>query len=132
MDVEFSAPLYGQLMQNRLLIFKPAIANRTSSVYLTASERKHPVVFDSNSFAEKAIFILPQGFVIDEMPEPVTIDSPFGKYTTTITEKEGKLEFTRELVLNRSYVPAAKYPDVRSFFVKMLEAEQSPVVLIRK
>lgn len=132
MDVEFSAPLYGQLMQNRLLIFKPAIANRTSSVYLTASERKHPVVFDSNSFAEKAIFILPQGFVIDEMPEPVTIDSPFGKYTTTITEKEGKLEFTRELVLNRSYVPAAKYPDVRNFFVKMLEAEQSPVVLIRK
>lgn len=132
MDVEFSAPAYGQLMQNRLLIFKPAVASRTTSVSLTAKSRKHPVVLESNSFKEKATFTLPAGFVVDEMPTPVSITTPFGKYATTLEEKDGKLLFTRSLTLNRSTVPVERYSEVRDFFAKMLDAEQSPVVLIRK
>jgi len=132
LDVEFSAPSYGQLMQNRLLVFKPAIANRTSSVYLTDKARKYPVVIEANSFTESAIFHLPAGFVVDEMPSPVTIDTPFGKYRTTVDAKDGQFRFTRSLVLNRSVVPVERYGEVRDFFSKMLDAEQSPVVLIRK
>lgn len=132
MDVEFSAPSYGQLMQNRLLIFKPALANRTSSVYLTEKARKNPVVIETNSFSETAVFDLPAGFVVDEMPTPVTLESPFGKYTTTVESKDGKFRFTRTLVLNRSVVPVERYGEVREFFSKMLDAEQTPVVLIRK
>lgn len=132
LDVEFSAPSYGQLMQNRLLIFKPAIANRTTSVYLTSKSRKNPIVLEANSFTEKATFNLPPNFVVDEMPTPVSITTPFGKYATTIEQKEGKLFFTRSLVLNRSVVPVERYSEVRDFFSKMLDAEQSPVVLIKK
>jgi len=47
MDVEFTAPEYGQLMQNRLLVFKPVVASRTNSIYLTEKDRKHPVVLDA-------------------------------------------------------------------------------------
>jgi len=132
MDVEFSAPSYGQLMQNRLLVFKPAVANRTSSVYLTEKARKTPVVIEANSFTETAVFNLPAGFVVDEMPTPVTLSTPFGKYSTTVQSKDGKFRFTRSLVLNRSVVPVERYGEVRDFFSKMLDAELSPVVLIRK
>ena len=132
MDVEFSAPSYGQLMQNRLLVFKPAIANRTSSVYLTAKSRKYPVVLEANSFVERAVFNIPASFAVDEMPTPVSVDTPFGKYATTVENKDGKLLFTRSLTLNRAVVPVERYAEVRDFFSKMLDAEQSPVVLIRK
>ena len=50
LDVEFSAPAYGQLMQGRLLIFKPAIVNRSSSIYLTEKERFHSDQFGVEFF----------------------------------------------------------------------------------
>jgi hypothetical protein len=132
LDVEFSAPGYGQLMQNRLLVFKPAVMSRTNSVYLTEKERKYPVMLESNSFSEKATFNLPAGFAVDEVPNPVSLQTPFGKYATTYEVKGDKLIFTRQLTMSRSTVSVDRYNDVRSFFTGMLNAEQSPVVLIRK
>jgi len=132
MDVEFSAPRYGQLMQNRLLVFKPAVLSRTNSIYLTEKDRKHPVMLESNSFREKATFTLPTGFTVDEIPDAVSLQTPFGKYATTYEVKDGKLIFTRSLTMSRSMVGVERYKDVRDFFTGMLNAEQSPVVLMKK
>lgn len=132
MDVEFTAPAYGQLMQNRLLVFKPAIASRTNSISLTEKTRTHPVMLDSNSFKEKVTFTLPQGFSVDELPDAVNLSTSFGKYATTYEVKENKLVFTRSLTTNRTTIPVARYTEIRDFFSKMLDAEQSPVVLLRK
>jgi hypothetical protein len=132
MDVEFTAPAYGQVMQDRLLVFKPAIASRTNSIYLTEKIRKHPVMLESNSFTEKATIKLPVGFVVDEVPDPVSLQTAFGKYSTSYEVKEGKLIFIRSLTMNRSTVGVERYKEVRDFFTSMLNAEQAPVVLIRK
>ena len=132
MDIEFSAASYGQLMQNRLLIFKPAIANRTSSIYLTEKMRKHPINFESNSFNEKVVFDLPEGFDVDEMPDPVNITVPFGSYESTYEVKGRKLHYTRSFITKRVSVPVERYEIVRNFFAKMRDVEQTPVVLIRK
>jgi len=132
MDVEFTAPSYGQLMQGRLLVFKPVVASRSDSIYLTEKDRKHPVVLESNSFNEKVTITLPAGFVVDEMPDAVKLETPFGKYTTSYEAKDGKLLFNRSLVMNRGTVSVDRYNEIRSFFTKMRDAEQAPVVLVRK
>ena len=132
MDVEFSVAAYGQLMQNRLLVFKPTVASRTNSVYLTDKSRKHPVMLDSNSFNEKVTFNLPAGFAVDEMPDPVNLATAFGKYSTTYEVKDAKLIFTRSLTTNRGTVSVERYKEVKDFFTTMLNAEQAPVVLLRK
>jgi len=132
LDVEFSAPAYGQLMQNRLLVFKPAIMSRANSIYLTELIRKNPVSLDADSFDETTVFTLPPGFVVDEMPDPVSLETSFGKYSTTYAVKENKLTFTRSLTMNRSTLSVDKYSSIRDFFSKILAAEQSPVVLLRK
>jgi hypothetical protein len=120
LDVEFSAPRYAQLMQNRLLVF------------LTEPKRDQPVMLDSNAMRETVTFNLPQGFVVDEMPDAVNLEMPFGKYTTKYEVKEGKLVFTRSLVTTRTTVPVEKYNTVKDFYAKIMAAEQSPVVLLRK
>lgn len=132
LDVEFSAPFYGQLMQNRLLVFKPVIVGRRNALALTEAKRNHPVIIDSEAVKETAVFKLPAGFIVDEMPEAVKLETPFGKYTTSYEIKDDKLIFTRVLTTNRTTVPVDKYNSVRDFFAKMREAEQSPVVLLRK
>jgi hypothetical protein len=62
----------------------------------------------------------------------MNLETPFGKYVTSYDVKDGKLTFTRSLTLNRSTVAVDKYKSVREFFAKMREAEQSPVVLLKK
>ena len=133
LDVQFSAPRYGQLMQNRLLVFKPVIVGRRNGIMLTEPKRSNPIEIEStNTMNETVTFNLPQGFVVDETPDPVNLESTFGKYSTKYDTKDGKLVFTRTMTLNRTTIPAEKYSTVKEFFSKILEAEQSPVVLLKK
>ncbi len=132
LDVEFSAPRYAQLMQNRLLVFKPAIVGRRGGIILTELKREQPVMLESNAMRETTTFTLPAGFVIDEMPDAVTLETPFGKYSTNYEAKDGKLIFTRSLTTTRTMVPVDKYASVKDFYSKIMAAEQSPVVLLKK
>ena len=132
LNIEFSARNYGQLMRDRLLIFKPAIVNRADSIYLTDKTRTHPIVFDSDSFREIAYFKLPTEFKVDELPDAVDLETEFGKYSAKYEVVEGKLIYTRSLSTKRVTLPVDQYPAVREFYTQILSAEQSPVVLIRK
>jgi hypothetical protein len=81
---------------------------------------------------ETVTFNLPNGFVVDEMPDAITLETPFGKYTTRYETKDNKLIFSRSLVTNRITVPVEKYNSVKDFYSKIMAAEQSPVVLLKK
>jgi hypothetical protein len=132
LDVELNAPAYAQLMQGRLMIFKPAVVSRLNSLWLTEPTRHSPVVLDPYSFTETSTIKLPIGFTVDEMPDPVNLVTPFGKYSTSYQVKEGSLLFNRSLILNSAEIPADKYASVKDFFVKIKNAEEAPVVLLKK
>lgn len=132
LDVEFAVPQYAQLMQNRLLVFKPVIVGRRGGIFLTEARREQPVMLDSNAMRETTTFNLPAGFVVDEMPDAVSLETPFGRYSTKYESKDGKLIFTRSLTTNRTTVPVDKYNSVKDFYTKIMAAEQAPVVLLKK
>lgn len=132
LDVDFVASRYGQLMQDRLLVFKPVIVGRRNALSLTEDKRTNPVLLDSQAMKETIVFSLPAGFVVDEMPDAVNLEMPFGKYTTSYEVKENKLYFTRALTTARTTIPVDKYKQVKDFYAKMRDAEQSPIVLLRK
>jgi hypothetical protein len=132
LDVDFTAISYAQLMQNRLLVFKPAIVSRHESLALTEATREHPVVLDARNFSETVRVKIPDGFEVDELPDALKLDTSFGSYNTTYLVKEGQLVFTRTLAQRAGTIPAAQYQSVRSFFARMRAAEQAPVVLVKK
>ena len=132
LDVEFTAAAYGQSMQDRLLVFQPAVIGRTGTAWLAPQTRKHPVVLESKSFNETARFKLPAGFDVDELPDPVKIDSHFGSYTASYEVKDGHLLYTRKLVQRAATIPADKYTELRTFFGRVRASEEAPVVLARK
>ena len=131
LDVEFSAARYGQIMQNRLLVFKPIIVGRRNGIFLTEPKRNQPINLDAAAMRETAIFTLPANFTVDELPDPINLETSFGKYTTKYEVKDGKLLFTRYLSTNRTLIPVEKYASVKDFYAKIMTAEQSPVVLLR-
>ncbi|MDQ1708295.1 MAG: hypothetical protein QOJ88_1506 [Pyrinomonadaceae bacterium] len=132
LDVDFAARNYAQLMQDRLLVFKPAIISRQESLSLTEPLRKHPVVLDARSFSETVHVRLPAGFAVDELPDPLKLDTTFGSYSTTYAVKDGELVFTRNLAQHAGTIPVAEYQTVRSFFERIRAAEQAPVVLVKQ
>jgi len=132
LDLEFSAGDYGQIMQDRLLVFRPAIVSRRDSLFLTDATRKYPVVLESQAFSETVRVKLPSGFEVDEVPDAVKLDTEFGTYKTSYEVKNGELVFTRALAQRASTIPVERYQAVRSFYERIRAAEQAPVVLMRK
>jgi hypothetical protein len=75
---------------------------------------------------------LPEGFNVDELPDPLKLEASFGNYASTYEVKDGHLLFTRTLIQRAATIPANQYTAVRSFFERIRAAEEAPVVLARK
>ncbi|MBV9241725.1 MAG: DUF3857 domain-containing protein [Acidobacteria bacterium] len=132
LDLEFSAPTYAQLMQGRLMMFKPAMVGRLDQFVQIEGKRMTPMLLDSSNYSETIKVKLPDGFAVDEMPDPDTIETPFGRYSSKYEVSGGYLIFSRKLELSRSVIPASQYNEVGKFFGVVRNAEVAPVVLVKK
>ncbi len=132
LDVDFTAVAYGRTVGQFLLIFKPAVVPQRGLTYLNQTERKYAVVLEADSYQETVEVDLPPGFTIDEMPEPVTLTTPFAHYRADWRVEAGKLFFSRHLELDNAVVPPEDYTSVKEFFDEMIAADQAPVVLVRR
>jgi hypothetical protein len=132
LKVEFSAGRYAQVMQGRLLMFKPTVVARRDTFFLTDEARNHPVMLDSHAYTEIVHIKLPEGFIVDEIPDNTKMDASFGSYATTYEVKDGVLNFTRNLVVRNATIPVSDYEKVKRFFSLIYAAEQTPVVLAKK
>lgn len=132
LNVEFNAQNYGQLMQGRLMVFKPAVVSRREGLALTAPTRKHPVVLRANAYSETVKVQLPAGFAVDEVPDAVKIETPFGSYVTSYEVSNNQLIFKRKLSQQAATIAPADYETVRKFFESIRAAENAPVVLAKK
>ena len=61
----------------------------------------------------------------------MTLETTFGRYTARANLDGSRLVFERTLDLRAAEIPAADYERVRTFFEKIIQSEQSPVVLRR-
>ncbi|HET7534949.1 MAG TPA: hypothetical protein VFJ90_00745, partial [Candidatus Didemnitutus sp.] len=129
LSVDFEAYTYGKVMRDDLIIFKPVIVARRSATALAKGARTQPVEIDAVSFSEHTIIELPANCTVDEAFPAMKIEAPFGHYETSATIQGSQLEFHRVLELETVTIPAADYEKVRSFFDKIIRAEQTPVVL---
>jgi hypothetical protein len=114
------------------MIFKPAVVSRLNSLWLTEPKRSSPVVLEPYAFSETSTIKLPAGFAVDELPDAVNLDTPFGKYSTSYEVKNGNLHFKRTMIITSSQISVDKYATVKDFFVKVRNAEQAPVVLLKQ
>ena len=74
---------------------------------------------------------LPDGYTVDELPEPIKADFGFATYTST-TELHGHtLHYARTYRVNEVTLPAEKYPDLQKLASLISADEQNRAVLKR-
>jgi len=129
--VQFDAPLYGRSMRGRLLVFKPVLIPLHEWTPPNTEERKTPFVKKASRYSENASITLPEGWIVDEMSEPVMIETPFGRYESEIHEEGGLLKLTRSIQWNAMDVAPEDYEQLVEFYEAVIKAENTPVVMVR-
>ena len=128
---DFETTHYGKMMRDELLIVNPVLVARQSGKALKKEKRTQPVRIQPEAFTERNEIELPEGYRVEESCPPVDLKAPFGAYTAKTEIRDNRLFFERTLELRAATLPADDYEVARLFFEKILQAEQSPVVLKR-
>jgi len=72
---------------------------------------------------------IPAGYVVDETPDPVDLDTDFASYHSSVSAKGNTLHYEREYVVKQVEVPAAKASSFRDFETAILTDEKGTAVL---
>ncbi len=131
LGVSFDAKQYAQVMSPRLLAFRPLLVERRERLVFTEPKRSLPIVLEASALEESVRTTLPAGFEPEDLPAPVALQTDFGSYSLRCEDSGGRLVVTRSLRVLGSRLPPARYDEVRAFFDRIREAEQTPLVLSR-
>jgi hypothetical protein len=89
-------------------------------------EMSHPGVW-RDSYDIK----LPDGYAVDETPDPVKVDLPFASYSSTVAAKGDVLHYDREYVVKQVEVPADRAEDFRKLEDAIVSDEKGMAILKR-
>ena len=112
-----------------LLLVRPRVVG-SDVLPFDDKPRKVPIELDATGHWHDSFDItLPPGYVVDETPDPVNVDNDFAAYHSTVTAKDNKLHYERELVVLQVQLPADKAADFRHLEGAILSDEKGTAVL---
>lgn len=115
------------------LFVTPNLFNRFETAPLPNPNRKFDLKLSLNYVdTDSTVFDLPKGYSPEYIPEPVTIQSKFGVYKSTIEVKGDKLVYFRSLSMKKGQYPAMAYNEYADFRKKILKADKNQAVLVLK
>jgi hypothetical protein len=123
-DVERYASAMGPL-----LTVRPRVLGQEAPP-VEQEERKVPIDLRETMQSQDDYEIeLPQGYAVDELPEPAKVDFGFASYASSTELKGSVLHYTRTLTIREVTLPAEKYADLQKLSGLIANDEQSLAVL---
>jgi hypothetical protein len=112
-----------------LLLVRPRVVG-SHAVSFNDKPRTIPIDLDATGHWRDSFDItLPPGYVVDETPDPVSIDLDFATYHSSVTAKGDQLHYERELVVKQVELPASRAADFRKLEGTILMDEKGTAVL---
>lgn len=122
---------YATITGKRLFIV-PNVMTRTWRKLNLDSTRKYDIELGFEYKDVDSVEIeLPKGYEPEAMPKDVTINSQFGKYTSSVKLKDNKLYYYRSIEHNSGRFPAKQYKDLVEFYGAIYKADRNKVVLVK-
>lgn len=115
------------------LFITPNVLNQQRSLPMANANRKTELELeDSYLDIDNISFIIPKGYSAEYLPEPIKIETKFGKYTAKVEMKDEVITYNRELSMYKGRHPAATYNEWVDFRKKIVKADKNQVVLVVK
>ncbi len=120
-----------------LLLLRPRIVGDDAQPVpelMEKKERSYPIEIGRpgnypGDWRDSFDITLPPGYVVDETPDPVDLDTDFASYHAATTTKGNVLHYERNLVVRQVELPAEKALEFRRFESAILADEKGSVVL---
>lgn len=129
--LDLEAPAYAQVSGKRLFI-NPNIVNRWQRRLPVDETRKYDIVtYYEYKDVDSVEIKVPSGYQPEAVPPDVTIDSKFGRYSTSVKIGSDKIIYYRSLEKYSGRWPAAAYAEMVKFFEQLYKADHSRVVLVK-
>jgi hypothetical protein len=131
-NLDFTLREFGRTMQETMLVVSPGLLALGPGYALPAKERKLPVKLAARARKDSVVVVVPAGLKVDEIPDPVKIDSPYGSYHAAWKVDGNKIVFEDSAEVKDTLAPASEYPAIRKFFEDITAGRSAPVVLLKQ
>jgi hypothetical protein len=113
-----------------LLLVRPRVVGEMAGAFDVTKPRHYAYEFDAPFLRSDSVEItLPEGYSVDELPEPAKAIFPFAEYTSK-AEKEGNvLKYSRQYRMQTTQVPVERIEQLRKLFAQIGTDEKNMAVL---
>ena len=125
----FSAAHYAKNAGSMLLV-RPRVLGELAGPWDANKPRHYAYEFRGPFLDRDTVEIsLPEGFKIDELPDPAKITFPFAEYVSKTESSEGVLKYTREYKQTANEVSLEHIDELKKFFSQINLDEKNMAVL---
>jgi hypothetical protein len=115
-----------------LLMVRPRVIG-SFALDVDRKPRKVPIDLEETMLGSDEFDIeLPDGYVVDELPDPVKEEMGFATYQSSTVVQGNKLHYTRTYTVRQVTLPAGKYGELQRLAGAIAADESSQVVLKKK
>jgi hypothetical protein len=112
-----------------LLLVRPRVIG-SDAMPFDDKPRVYPINLDATGrWRDSFDITIPPGYVVDEMPDPVSLDLDFASYHSAVSAKGNLLHYEREYVVRQVEIPPTKASAFRHLESVILSDEKNAVVL---
>ncbi len=129
-NYSFEASNYTKTAGDLVLVRPRVLGTKAEGFLETKEARKFPVEFPGPALDTDTFEItLPAGYVVDELPDPVTADYSFGSYHSKTEVSGSVIRYSRTYEIKQLSVPASNAEELKKFNRIIATDERSLVVL---
>ncbi len=132
LDLHLSASGYAHAA-GPLLLMRPRVIGSHAHIVPDVMEgkaRTYPIELGHpGRWRDSYDITLPEGYTVDETPNPVEIDVDFASFKSSVSAQGNQLHYESEYVVRQVEIPAAKAADFRRLESAILSGEKGTAVL---
>ena len=115
-----------------LLLVRPRVVGEFAGYFDTSKPRHYAYEMRAPYMNRETVEIaLPDGYKVDDLPEPAAAKVPFAEYTSKTEQAGNVLKYTRAYKVATTLVPVEKIEDLKKIFATINVDENSKAVLKR-
>jgi hypothetical protein len=123
---------YATITGKRLFII-PNVMTRSNRRFAADAERKTDILLRKEYRDIDSVEIsIPNGYELESIPQPVTLETKFGKYSSSVKLQGNTIVCYRKMEQNSGEFSPKDYPALVSFYDAVYKDDRNKVVLVKK
>jgi hypothetical protein len=130
-QLQISVSNYANITGKRLFI-SPNIMSKSFLKLRADEERKFDIVLNNEYWDVDSVEIqIPAGYEPESLPQPVSIESKFGKYSASIKVEQNRILYYRLHEYYSGRFSPKDYPELVKFYDNIYKADRNKIVFVK-